>query len=114
MMIVFAGNACHRRDQGHPSAPSVDFVEAQENAGAKPRFDGANVPFDLSPGLDRLAVPSIQGLGQASLEMIAGLHRPGIKMIRNLDQEDRALGHDIGRHILRHYRKTEKCDQGDS
>src|ERR1700687_2590635 len=107
---MFARNPCNRRHERNPSSPSVDFVKAQQKAGAKPGFDSANVPFDLSSGWDSLAVGTVQWLCQSCLEMIACLHRTGVKMIRKLDQEDRALGHNIGGRVLRNHRKREKCD----
>src|ERR1700722_2112561 len=88
-------NSCNRCDERHPAATSFDFLKAQDHARAESGYDGTDMPFDLSPRLDGVAVRGDQRFGQSGMKNIARLHRPGVELVGKLDESDRSLWHHV-------------------
>jgi len=96
LQAVLAGNSSDGGDQGDPSVISLHFVEAEEQAAMETGLDGADVAANLFAGLESGAVSGGEGLGQAGVKMVASFNFVGVDSIGELDEEDCALGYDVG------------------
>lgn len=88
---VVSGNASDCGDQWHGSVASIDFIEAEKNAGVQALLDRADVSLDGFAARNHRAIAGNEVFRELGFEMLARLQIASVELVVEADQEARPL-----------------------